>query len=130
MAKVFLSYAREDAAAAKALAECIGRAGHAVWWDRQIEGGSRFSTEIDRELRASDAVVVIWSKASIESPWVQDEAAEGRDSGRLVPVLLGADKPPLGFRQFQSVDCGGWDGERIYFSAQPSGTYLFLPSFC
>ena len=111
MAKVFLSYAREDAAAAKQLAECIGRAGHVVWWDRQIEGGSRFSTEIDRELRNSDAVVVIWSKASIESPWVQDEAAEGRDSGRLVPVLFGADKPPLGFRQFQSIDFGDWDGK-------------------
>ena len=111
MAKVFLSYAREDAPAAKQLAECIGRAGHQVWWDRQIEGGSRFSAEIDRELKNCDAVVVIWTKASIESPWVQDEAAEGRDAGRLVPVILGADKPPLGFRQFQSVDLGDWNGE-------------------
>ena len=111
MAKVFLSYAREDAPAAKQLAECIGRAGHQVWWDRQIEGGSRFSAEIDRELKNCDAVVVIWTKASIESPWVQDEAAEGRDAGRLVPVILGADKPPLGFRQFQSVDLGDWSGE-------------------
>jgi adenylate cyclase len=109
--KVFLSYSREDAAAAKQLAECIGRAGHQVWWDRQIEGGSRFTTEIDRELKNADAVVVIWSQASVESPWVQDEAAEGRDSGRLVPVMLGTDKPPLGFRQFQSVDFGSWDGE-------------------
>ena len=111
MAKVFLSYSREDAPAAKQLAECIGRAGHQVWWDRQIEGGSRFTAEIDRELKAADAVVVIWTRSSIESPWVQDEAAEGRDSGRLVPVLLGADKPPLGFRQFQSIDFGNWDGE-------------------
>lgn len=111
MAKVFLSYAREDAAAAKQLAECIGRAGYQVWWDHQIEGGSRFSAEIDRELKNCDAVVVIWTKASIESPWVQDEAAEGRDSGRLVPVILGTEKPPLGFRQFQSVDFGDWNGE-------------------
>ena len=77
MAKVFLSYSREDAPAAKQLAECIGRAGHQVWWDRQIEGGSRFTAEIDRELKAADAVVVIWTRSSIESPWVQDEAAEG-----------------------------------------------------
>ena len=111
MAKVFLSYAREDAGAAKQLAKCIGDAGHQVWWDHQIEGGSRFSTEIDRELKNCDAVVVIWTKASIESPWVQDEAAEGRDAGRLVPVILGTDKPPLGFRQFQSIDFGSWDGE-------------------
>ena len=91
MAKVFLSYSREDAGAAKQLADCIGRAGHQVWWDRQIQGGSRFATEIDRELKEADAVVVIWTKASVESAWVQDEAAEGRDNGRLVPIILGTD---------------------------------------
>jgi len=111
LAKVFLSYSREDAAAAKQLADCIARAGHQVWWDRQIEGGSRFTAEIDRELKGADAVVVIWTKASVESAWVQDEAAEGRDNGRLVPVILGTDKPPLGFRQFQSIDFGDWNGE-------------------
>ena len=66
MAKVFLSYAREDDAAAKQLAEGIGRAGHDVWWDRHIQGGSRFSAEIDRELKSADAVVVLWSEASVE----------------------------------------------------------------
>ncbi len=111
MVKVFLSYSREDVGAAKQLAECIGRAGHQVWWDHQIEGGSRFTTEIDRELKGADAVVVIWTRSSVESPWVQDEAAEGRDNGRLVPVILGTDKPPLGFRQFQSIDFGNWNGE-------------------
>jgi len=111
LAKVFLSYSRDDVATAKQLAACIDGAGHQVWWDRQIEGGSRFTTEIDRELKGADAVVVIWTKSSVESPWVQDEAAEGRDNGRLIPVMLGADKPPLGFRQFQSIDFGDWDGE-------------------
>ena len=110
LAKVFLSYAREDAAVAKELAECIGRGGHDVWWDRQIHGGSRFASEIDRELKSADAVVVLWSEASIESAWVQDEAAEGRDSGRLVPVTMGACRPPLGFRQFHTVDLGTWNG--------------------
>jgi adenylate cyclase len=110
LAKVFLSYARDDALAAKELAECIERAGHDVWWDRHIQGGSRFSSEIDRELKSADAIVVIWSAASVESAWVQDEAAEGRDSGRLVPVSLGGSRPPLGFRQFHTVDLGSWSG--------------------
>jgi adenylate cyclase len=108
--RVFLSYAREDVGVAKQLAALIDRAGHSVWWDREIQGGSHFASEIDRELKNADAVVVLWSKAAIDSPWVQDEAAEGRDSGRLVPIVMGAEKPPLGFRQFQSVDFGGWDG--------------------
>ena len=111
MAKVFLSYAREDEPAAKQLAESIGRAGHDVWWDRHIQGGSRFSTEIDRELKSAEAVVVLWSPLSVESAWVQDEAAEGRDTNRLVPVSLNGSRPPLGFRQFHTVDLAEWNGD-------------------
>ena len=110
MAKVFLSYAREDVDTAKPLAECIGRAGHEVWWDRQIQGGSRFATEIDRELKDAEAVVVLWTKAALDSAWVQDEAAEGRDTGRLVPASLDGSRPPLGFRQFHTVDLTKWNG--------------------
>jgi len=111
VARVFLSYAREDAAAAKLLAAGIDRAGHKVWWDHQIQGGSRFASEIDRELKNAEVVVVLWTSTSVESPWVQDEAAEGRDSGRLLPVIIDAEKPPLGFRQFQSIDFRDWDGQ-------------------
>lgn len=110
MARIFLSYARDDVDAAKLLASCISEAGHDVWWDRHLHGGSRFAAEIDRALKDAEAVVVLWSPHSIESAWVQDEAAEGRDSGRLVPVSLASAKPPLGFRQFQTIDLGRWDG--------------------
>ena len=110
MARVFLSYAREDCDAAKSLADAVGRAGHEVWWDQHIQGGSRFSRAIDQALKDAEAVIVLWSERSVESAWVQDEAGEGRDSGRLVPVVLDGCKPPLGFRQFQSVDLSGWTG--------------------
>ena len=109
MARIFLSYARDDMEAAKQLASCVGEAGHDVWWDRHLHGGSRFAEEIDRALKDAEAVIVLWSAASVGSAWVQDEAAEGRDSGRLVPVSLGSTKPPLGFRQFQTIDLGSWD---------------------
>jgi adenylate cyclase len=110
VARIFLSYARDDAEAAKHLAACISDAGHDVWWDRHLHGGSRFAAEIEQALKDAEAVVVIWSPQSLGSAWVQDEAAEGRDSGRLVPVSLGSAKPPLGFRQFQTIDLGSWDG--------------------
>jgi adenylate cyclase len=111
VSRVFLSYAREDVEAAKGLADFIAHAGHEVWWDRHIQGGSRFTNEIDRALKDSEAVVVLWSEASVQSAWVQDEAAEGRDSSRLVPVALGSVKPPLGFRQFHTVSLGSWNGD-------------------
>ena len=110
MAHIFLSYAREDVDSARELAEAVGRAGHEVWWDQHIQGGSRFSRAIDQALKDAEAVVVLWSERSVDSAWVQDEAAEGRDSGRLVPVLIDGCKPPLGFRQFQSVDLSRWRG--------------------
>ncbi|HWU92249.1 MAG TPA: TIR domain-containing protein [Sphingomicrobium sp.] len=108
MARIFLSYAREDVESARKLAEAVGGGGHEVWWDRHIQGGSRFTTEIDRALKDAEVVVVLWTDASIESAWVQDEAAEGRDTGRLVPVSLNGCRAPLGFRQFHTVALD-WD---------------------
>jgi adenylate cyclase len=110
VSRVFLSYARDDVDAARKLAEGIGQAGHDVWWDSHLHGGSRFAKEIDRALKDAEAVVVIWSEASLDSAWVQDEAAEARDSERLVPVAIGSAKPPLGFRQFHTIDLGSWNG--------------------
>jgi tetratricopeptide (TPR) repeat protein len=104
MASIFLSYAREDFAKAQRIAKCLEAVGHSVWWDRQLQPGERFSAEIDKALKGADAVVALWSKASIDSPWVQDEAAVGRDSGRLVPALLEPVTPPLGFRQYHAAD--------------------------
>jgi adenylate cyclase len=111
VARIFLSYAREDVDSAKRLAEAVGHAGHDVWWDRHIQGGSRFTAEIDRALKDAEVVIVMWTDASVESAWVQDEAAEGRDSDRLVPVSLNGCRPPLGFRQFHTIELKDWKGE-------------------
>ena len=108
MAKVFLSYDRDDLARASVVARFLEEAGHSVWWDRDIRGGAQFSKEIERALEDSDAVVVLWSQHSVDSAWVRDEAAAGRDSGRLVPVRMDKTQPPLGFRQFQSIDIAQW----------------------
>ena len=114
MSRIFLSYARDDVEAARQLAEGLSDAGHGVWWDRHLHGGSRFDKEIEEALGNAEAVVVIWSNASLNSAWVKDEAAEARDTERLVPVSIGAAKPPLGFRQFHTIDLGSWSG-----SSQP-----------
>jgi adenylate cyclase len=111
VSRIFLSYARDDVDAARQLAEGLAQAGHDVWWDSHLHGGSRFAKEIDRALKNAEAVVVIWSEASLDSAWVQDEAAEARDSERLVPVAIGSAKPPLGFRQFHTIDLGSWNGQ-------------------
>lgn len=110
MARVFLSYSRQDQAKAEAVATALERHAHEVWWDSHLEGGSRYASEIEEELKRADAVVVIWSQSSVRSSWVQDEAAEGRNTGRLVPVVIDDSQPPLGFRQFQAIDLRQWNG--------------------
>jgi tetratricopeptide (TPR) repeat protein len=108
MASVFLSYDRDDTDKAKPIAAALEQAGHSVWWDLHIRGGAQFAKVIEEALKAADAVVVLWSANSVESSWVRDEAAAGRDSGRLVPATIDGTGPPLGFRQFQTIDLTDW----------------------
>ena len=76
---IFLSYAHGDQARAQRLAAALQRCGYTVWWDALIEGGTRYAKTIDEALEKADAVLVLWSKTSIESDWVRDEAAQGAD---------------------------------------------------
>jgi adenylate cyclase len=78
MAETFLSYAREDRAFAELLAQLLEGAGHSLWWDRRIDGGDEFSTEIEAELDRSEVVLVAWSKDSIKSRWVRVRPPEHR----------------------------------------------------
>ena len=111
LADVFMSYVREDRVVAEQISRGIGAAGISVWWDRHIHAGAHFGAEIDRELDAARIVVVLWSAASQGSDWVRDEASHGRDHSKLIPVCIDAERPPLGFRQIQSLDFQHWNGD-------------------
>ena len=111
MAKLFLSYSRKDEARAQRFTKWLEREGHDVWRDEDdIGGGASFSSEIEKALNACEAVLVLWSADSVQSAWVRDEASVGRDGGKLIPFSLDASEPPLGFRQFQSIDLSKWRG--------------------
>src|SRR5690348_13536461 len=110
MANIFLSYDRDDEARARSIAKLLEQTGHSVWWDRQIKGGGEFSAEIEAALAQADKVIVLWSEEAVRSAWVRDEAAVGRDTGRLVPVSIDGTQAPLGFRQFQTIDLSKWKG--------------------
>lgn len=110
MASIFLSYDRDDEARARPVAALLQQNGHEVWWDRAIKGGHEFGAEIEAALDEAEKVVVLWSRESVKSAWLRDEAAVGRDSGRLVPATIDGTRPPLGFRQFQTIDLSRWRG--------------------
>jgi hypothetical protein len=102
--RLFLSYARVDREPVERLAKALSAAGYRVWWDAALEGGHHFAAEIERELNAADAVLVVWTAASVTSNWVLDEAMHGRDRGCLIPVRFDDTPPPLGYRQFHTID--------------------------
>ena len=111
-ATLFLSYARADEVFARRLANALEQAGHTIWWDALIEGGAAFGRSIADALDSADAVLVLWSKTSVDSDWVKDEAAQGRERQRLIPLSLDGTPPPLGFRQYQVIDLSRWHGRR------------------
>jgi hypothetical protein len=77
------------------LANALEQAGINVGWDTLIEGGAVFAKPIEVALTRCDAVIVAWSKVSVSSGWVLDEATRGREMRKLVPVSLDGTMPPL-----------------------------------
>ena len=86
MSNVFISYAKEDAPTAQRLSEALQRVGFSVWWDRHIPPGKTWDDVIGRSLHTADCVLVLWSKISVESRWVREEAEVGAARGCLIPL--------------------------------------------
>jgi pimeloyl-ACP methyl ester carboxylesterase len=108
LSRLFISYARQDEAVAERLAHAFEAAGHHVWWDRKLSGGSEFTRDIQKAIEDSEQVLVLWSKHGAQSPWVRDEASLARDLGKLVPLTIDGADPPLGFRQFHAINVRDW----------------------
>ena len=108
MADIFLSYATEDRALAKSLVEMLSSRGWSVWWDRKIPLGQSFDQVIEDAIGTARCVIVLWTRASVQSEWVRSEAFEGKRRGILVPVLLDAVDAPLAFRTLNGADLSAW----------------------
>jgi TPR repeat protein len=110
MSDIFLSYAREDQPWAEMLAQTLEGRGWSTFWDRTIPIGKTWRETIGSELDGARCVIVLWSKTSIESGWVQEEADDAKRRGVLVPILIDNVQPPIGFRSIQAAHLQNWDG--------------------
>lgn len=108
---VFISYAHEDGAAARAMAAVLEGEGFSVWWDRHLLPGARVDEAIRRQLDEAGAVLVLWSPSSVGARWVVDEAEQALQQDKLVPVLIAATEIPLGMRRIFTLDLSGWTGD-------------------
>jgi hypothetical protein len=111
MTRIFVSYAREDKDRVAKIVAFAGSIVDEVWWDDRLVAGESFTEETERRLNEADFVVVVWTPHSVRSKWVLDEAAVGRDAGKLIPLSFDGQAPPLGFRHVHCTDFSDWKGD-------------------
>jgi adenylate cyclase len=109
MADVFVSYARADKARVAPLVAAIEAKGWSVWWDPEISPGREFDDEIDTELQAAKAVLVVWTPTSVASRWVRGEARDAAERNILVPVRFGQARLPIDVRAIHTTDLDDWN---------------------
>lgn len=95
MANVFISHRRSDTNEAERLAQEIRRAGHRIWFDEwEIGIGDSIVDRMNQGLSGSTYVVVCYSSAGIDAPWMSREwlsalALQLNGHGvTLLPVVL------------------------------------------
>jgi hypothetical protein len=110
LADVFISYKSDRRAAAQHVSRILELNGYSVWFDYGLLSGADFGRQIEREMRAAKAAVVLWCSLSRDSPWVIEEAHLAEKLGIFTPVWLERVDPPLGFGRADTIDLSDWDG--------------------
>jgi adenylate cyclase len=101
MSDVFVSYARSTERQAQEIARALRAEGYCVWRDDEIPAHKPYAEVIEERLKASKAVLVIWSADAVKSQWVRAEADAARELGTLVQVTVDGTMPPMPFNQIQ-----------------------------
>ena len=114
MSDIFISYKREDQATARKLANALESEGWTVWWDPKLRAGERFNDVIESALNEAKCVIVLWSKRSVQSLYVKDEATHALNRKKLVPVTIEQVELPFRFEELHTPSLFNWDGSKDF----------------
>ena len=108
MGHIFISYSHKDTTYVEKLEKKLVDEGFDVWVDHRIDYGSRWSKEIEKAIDTCDAYIVVMSKNSAESQWVERERIHAEKRRKpFFPLLLdGEGWFALGNIQFVDVKGG------------------------
>lgn len=103
---IFLSYSRVDTKFASRVASDLRERDFDVWMDQSnISGGKHWDKTIEEALKHASFVVLIISKASVNSENVKDEISFAKNRGiTIIPVLYQEAETPLGWSRLHWID--------------------------
>ena len=109
MTQVFISYSRRDLDFVEKLAADLKAAGLDVWYDLSgLEGGTRWSREIQKAIRESQYVLIVLSPDSVDSKWVEEEFLYASELGKkIIPLFYKQCARPFGYRTLHFIDIQG-----------------------
>jgi predicted ATPase len=107
---VFLSYVRHDRDRAGLLVKALEQHGISIFWDVDIPAGVDWQSYLHDRIAASQCVIVLFSRASMESEFVRVEAEAAVRRNVFLPVLLDKVELPRPFNRFQAASLVDWDG--------------------
>ena len=114
MCDIFISYKREEQATARKLASALEREGWTVWWDPKLRVGEHFDDVIENALNEAKCVIVMWSKLSVNSRYVKDEATFALKRDKLVPVAIEEVAVPFRFEGLHTLSLLDWEGSKDF----------------
>jgi hypothetical protein len=114
MSDIFISYKREEQPVARQLADALEKKGWSVWWDPKVRTGEHFDDVIEKALMDAKCVIVIWSRRSVESRYVKDEASYALNRNKLVPIATEEADLPFRFEGIQTGQLIDWDGSDTF----------------
>ncbi len=108
MADIFLAYSRANASKAGQVQACLEGAGFSVFVDTSTPPGENWRRHVEAQLASCALLMVLWSKTSVNSDYVIEEADVGKSQGKLFPVTITPCELPYGFRNYQAYNLVGW----------------------
>lgn len=105
-----MSYSHKDTDIVRDLVRFVEAEGFSVWWDHTIPPGKTWDDVIARGIREAKACIIVWSPDSVISDWVKEEATLAKEAGKYLPIQVGTDQPPMGFRRIQAANLSQWKG--------------------
>jgi len=123
--KIFISYCRRDIDAVSNTIARLRSWGAKVTWDQDFPAGVDIELAIRSAIEGAHSVIVVWSRDSVRSPYVRDEARQAFRATKLVPTHVPdfdfADVP-MGLGDLNAIPLG--DDERLRRSLAERGLIL------